>query len=63
MSSVTISMTVWDDCQPWVSRRGLNTRINGSPAMRFWASVQQEAPAPNSISGLEDEISAGGTLA
>ena len=41
MSSLTISTTVCDDCQPWSSSVGLNTRSRGAPGVRRERELEQ----------------------
>ncbi len=46
MSSLTISTTVCDDCQPRSSSFGLNTRSCGTPGVRSAANCSSDSAAP-----------------
>jgi hypothetical protein len=46
MSSFTISMTVWVDCQPCSATLGLKTRTFGTPGSRRRAKFHCDSAAP-----------------
>ena len=63
MSSLTISMALCSECQPFASKVGAKARTFGVLAGRWATKLQVESTAPSRFSVSRSSMSSGGTCA